>query len=217
MFNWVCPECGRTVDLAEKECPSCRAQQPAGAAAEAEAGGAKGAEPLPTGRRSQTQPDEAARGSAFAIRPGHLWIFALALLVAVGGALYLARPDLLQLDRLAALLPSNRPETPPAPAGPVDVVGIRVWIDEEEGPRARALLVNHAAIPQRGIEAVVELRSADPELPPEQRLLGEFRISYDGELGPLASAEVETPLLLEEHVYSLPPRHWIQTTVDFHR
>jgi len=216
MFNWVCPDCGRTVDLAEKECPDCRARQPDAAETEDAA-----TDPLPTERprpADRSQPaDQSPQPAAFAIRPQHLWIFALAVLVAVGGALYLARPELFQLDRLASLLPNNRPEPPPAPPGPVEVVGIRVWIDEDDGPRARSLLVNHAAIPQRGIEAEVRLTSADPELPPGENALGEFRITFEDELGPLSSAEVDTPLQLEDGVAILPPRHWIQFEVDFRR
>lgn len=220
MFNWVCPECGRTVDLSEKECPSCSAVQPDGDAAPSPAAApavpARPAKPRPA--RDVVHPVSATpRPHAFAIRASHVWIFLLAVLAAIGGALYLAKPDLLQLDRLAAWLPSDRPEPPPAPPGPIEATGVRVWIDEENGPQARALLVNQAAIPQRGIQATVRLRSADPELPPEQTALGEFRLVYEGELEPRASVELDAPLRLEDGITELPPRHWILIDVDFRR
>jgi hypothetical protein len=231
MFTWVCQRCGKEVDIAEIECPFCKADTGGtelgsahGAArgpveedypAKAEAPAARADQPLPPPRRmappASTVPRPEPPPHPLAIRPLHLALFLLVLLLSLAAAIYFARPDLFAFEGVSLpKLPSA--EVAPLQDGPIEVAGIRAWRDAEAKLRVRAVMVNHTAgtYPERRWRVILRDPAAEEDAP----AAASFDVELEEPLEGRASREVETELLAPEGLTALPEWNRIQVQIE---
>ena len=221
MFTWVCQRCGKEVDVAEVECPHCAVEMNRSALGSAQGADRRPieedvypAEKLPPAQRAMRPPTPAPLPPpqhALAIRPLHLFLFALVLAVSLAGAIYLARPDLMTVEGVS--LPRlPRREAPPLQQGPIEIAGIRTWRDEQAKLRVRALLINHTAGPYPEQNFRISLRNpeSEDEAPPGAT----FEIALEEPIGARASREVEAELIAPEGLTALPEWNRMRVEVE---
>ncbi len=222
MFTWECPTCGRELDVSHKECPDCRATEsgelkPPEPPDSAQAESAPTPAPRPPARPSPP-PAKARTGAAadaFQLAPSHLLLFVFLLGAAVAAAVFLARPDLFTGVRLPLGQAEPGPDVQPGrgSSDPLEVAGVRVIGDEQEGRRVRVVVVNHSQLAQRGIVLRVDLlplgapEDADPA--------ATFYLNLEEPLEPGEVREVEAPLQAEPDAFPLPP--WQELRLDVRR
>ena len=203
MFTWECPECGREVDVAKKECPNCKAQFNKTSTEDT-------ADRLP---RLVEHEDAAAAPAvrAFTVQPTHLALFFVVLIAAILGAVYIARPDMLHVDEVP-LLSSNEPprELGRAFEGSLEVAGIRYFYDENIKPKVRAVIINHSDEEKNGVELRVELRTLEAK--EDSSPLAMFDINLDKALPARGSADIETDLTTSATIQAMPS--WERLRVD---
>lgn len=226
MFTWVCQRCGKEVDIAETECPHCAVDS-----GRTKLGSAHGAargplevdypaatpaeERLPPPKRAEaltsTVPRPAPPPHAFAVKPVHLALFLVAVLLSLAVAVYLARPELFAFGGIK--LPKlPRAEYVPLQAGPIEVAGIRTWRDAEAKVKVRAVLVNHTAgtHPDRHLRITLSDPAAEEGTPPAAT----FEVELEEPLAGRGSQEVETDLLAPEGLTALPDWNRIRVHVE---
>jgi hypothetical protein len=229
MFTWVCQRCGKEVDISEVECPHCAVQ-----ARGAELGSAQGAargpleQPLPPPREARllpprrqesatpplplpasTVPRPPPQPHALAVRPLHLALFLLVLLISLAGAVYLARPDLISVEGVS--LPKlPRRTAAPLQQGPIEVAGVRAWRDTDANLKVRAVLVNHGESPSSAGRLRVTLR--DPEAEDSAPAAATFEVELAEPLAARESREVEADLVAPEGLTALP--EWNRMRVE---
>jgi hypothetical protein len=139
-----------------------------------------------------------------AIRPLHLALFGLVLLVSLGGAIFLARPDLMKVEgvSLPELPKFGAAEVQPLQTGPIEVAGIRAWRDEQSKLRVRAVLVNHTAGTHPARHFRVEL--SDPAAEEGRPPAATFEVQLEEPLGGRESREVEAELMAPDGLTALP-------------
>lgn len=215
MFTWECPTCGKELDIAETQCPNCSGEAEAskGSAKQPEASAAPVSERLPPPRKAAAAKRQPA-AHHWGIQPKHLGVFAVAMVVAVALAVYLARPDAfgggsVELEEVpagseeGALLGA-------AHVGDLEVAGIRTWYDSDYKPKVRAVVINHGEQAKGNVNLQVQLRprQADRKVSP----LASFDIQLKKELGPRESRDVEADLAALGTLQSLP--RWDELRVD---
>src|SRR5712692_5402164 len=145
MFAWVCPTCGKELDVAVKECPDCR-DRAAGVQANAH----------------QAAPEVVAETPPSGIR---FWILlGIGALAGVALLAFLvhyrmthASPAPASSGKAGARLttPSLPPPEPVPEAGrssstaarDVEVAGVRMSYDAHQKPQVKALIINHGEEP----------------------------------------------------------------------
>ncbi len=202
MFTWVCPSCGKELDLDVKECPNC-----AGAHAQRE----QPAVPAP-------QPRSDLR----------FWLVLAAATVAGVIALvffvrYQARrpprevPAKITFDQPSA---SKAPEPPPESASSapsqlsdIEIAGIRMSYDSQEKPQVRAVVINHSDEVLLNVSLAVVLRPAQAaaDSPP----LARFTVKVTPAIKPGESREVKAPLEALATLAAMPP--WQKLRADVER
>ena len=207
MFTWECPRCGRGVDIDEERCPNC------GATAETEP---QRKPAVPRKRRALPRRGPPARrrpATTWTIGPSHVAVFAFILIVAVGAAVYISRPDLfgsaggLQLENIQEEL-FSAPPRPPSLRN-VEVAGVRIWYDQQaELLKVRAVVINHSTVARKRLNLVAHLRpeGASTTAP----ALAKFPIRFEDELAPREAREVETKLESLGHPASFPDWNLLQ-------
>ena len=234
MFTWVCPNCGGSVDVAADTCPHCSTpaleSEDEAASLEPEAVAAPGAALAETidasaGLEVETEtPDEWDVGEEepptpadaspppLAISPRQLGLFAVALVVAVLAAVWLAGGGGLPGLRL-----EDPPEAVEAPveafaigvSGPVEVSAIRPYYDEDFQTHVRAFVANHSKEPQSvAFSVLLRVREAGRQAPP----LATFEVVLPEPLPPNGGQEVDIPLAAMGSLQSMPP--WERLRVD---
>ena len=195
MFTWECPECGKEVDVAETECPNCKEQFNKASTEDT-------ADRLPRLVEHEDPPGPPA-SRAFTIQPTQLALFFVILIAAVLGAVYLSRPDILQVDDVPLLAGSEPPaELGRAFEGSLEIAGVRYFYDEEIKPKVRAIVINHGETEKSGVELQIELRTL--EAAEDAMPLATFEIRLDEPLAGRASAEIETDLTTAATIQAMP-------------
>jgi len=233
MFTWECPTCGKELDVGTEQCPVCHpeplnqpvprpqpapvvAAPPAQPAAQAPAA-PKAAAPAEPALRPQAAPARAPQAqpqaSRSGLQPSHVAIIGLVLVMAIGLAVYLARPHLFST---AGLQLENIPGTAPdvlsagtAAQGDLQVAGIRTFYDGEYKPRVKAIVINHGETPIESVNLEVQLRA--PQASELTSPLASFKIDLQN-LEANESREIETDLTALGTLASLPP--WQQVRID---
>lgn len=164
-------------------------------------------EPAPAPQQFTPPSAPVARPTAPAgIQGKHLIMVVVVLLVAVGGAVYLARPDSfrgapeLQLEDVP-----NADEIGLAAAafGDLQVAGIRTFYTEDVKAKVRAVVINHGEKAQSGVRLLAHL--SPEEAPLTSPPLASFVIVLDSELAPQESREIEADLMSLGTLASFPP------------
>jgi hypothetical protein len=138
---------------------------------------------------------------AFAVRPLHLLLFGLVLVLSLAGAIYLARPDLMTVEGVSLpKLPGREP--PPLQEGPIEVSGIRTWRDEQAKLRVRAVLINHTAGPYPELNFRISL--LNPEAEDAAPAAATFEVKLEEPIAARASREVEADLIAPDGLTALP-------------
>lgn len=214
MFTWICPKCGKDVDVAQKTCPRCAAGE--GASAD------EAASALPPPAAAPRREEAAARqrehaapkksSSSLDVRPRHLLLFAAVLLLAVGGAVWLSRPGPLHLEAVADPAEESVQTFSRGMQGPLEVAGIRPYYTDDYQTKVKAFVVNHAD-EAASVALRVSLRheQAADNAPP----LGAFDIVLPEPLAGRGAAEIDTDLEAMGSLQSLPP--WREIRVDIER
>lgn len=203
MFTWVCPDCGAEVDVAETSCPRCKADFNKASTEDT-------ADKLP---RLKETPDPAPAAQSFALKPTHVAIFLVALVVAIGGAYYASLPAGLVLEDIPDDAIAEIEETGGSGiAGPIEVTGLRFRYDEELTPLARALVINHSNLELYGVRLEVSLNTTDA--PRDASPLAQFDVTLDEPLAPQASVEVEAEMLVAATIQALPSTDHLRVEVD---
>ena len=203
MFTWECPDCGKEVDVAEKECPNCKAQFNKASTEDT-------ADRLPRLIEREDEPPAPPK-HAFTIQPTHLALFFVILIAAVLGAVYLSRPDIFKVDDVPLLADSTAPaELGRAFEGSIEIAGIRYFYDDEIKPKVRAVVINHGEADKSAVELQVELRTL--EAAEDAMPLATFEIDLEGPLAGRASTEIETDLTTAATIQAMPS--WEQLRVD---
>jgi hypothetical protein len=139
-------------------------------------------------------------------------VFLVFAALAIGAAVYFARPDLfrtpLQLEEVP--LGEGAGDSGSAYLGDIEVAGVRTWYDADYNPKVRAVVINHSDDPQSNVSFHVELRTR--EAAAGDTPLASFDIRLDQELGPREIRDVEADLTALGTLVSLPP--WRQMRVD---
>ncbi len=152
---------------------------------------------------------KAARGG---MQPSHVAIVAVVLVLAIGLAVYFARPSLfgragLQLEDVPGTA-EDVLSAGTAAQGDLQVAGIRTFYDGEYKPRVRAIVINHGEAPIESVNLEVQLRP--PQASELTAPLASFKIELQN-LGPNESREIETDLVALGTLASLPP--WQQVRI----
>lgn len=233
MFTWECPTCGKELDVGTQQCPVCHpeslnqpAPRPAPAPVAAPAAppvaqaaarpkAAASTEPIrpqasPAPAQAPQARPQSARGG---MQPSHVALVGVVLVVAIGLAVYLARPQLfskagLQLEDI----PGTAEDVLSAGTvaqGDLQVTGIRTFYDSEYKPRVRVIVINHGEAPIESVNLEVQLRA--PQASELTAPLASFKIDLQN-LGSNESREIETDLTALGTLASLPP--WQQVRID---
>jgi len=196
MFTWVCPTCGHEWEVSVEQCPNC-AVQPA----------------------QQAAPRRTSSGLAF-------WILlVLGAGAGVAGLVFWvryqpSRPASAQGVETKGAAASKSaptlepvPETPAeaAPAGPIEVAGLRASYDSQNRPQIRAVVINHGADPLAAAFTVT-LRAMESaaDAPP----LARFSVRLSPEIKPGESREIRAPLETLVTLAALPPWRRLRIEVD---
>lgn len=207
MFSWVCPTCGKELDIGTKVCPNC--------AGRAEASAAAGA---------------AGSNRRFWAGLGLAALVGVALLA--GLARYQSRPRAAtaQLEAPARSKPLPPPEPvpeapapakdlpPPQPvASPVpewarhvEIAGVRTFYDAQNKPRVRAVIINHGEDELSNTVFTVALRPA--QAAPDSSPLARFTVKLTAPIKPGDFREVQAPLDALATLAAFPP--WRQLRAD---
>jgi len=196
MFTWVCPTCGRELDLSTQECPDCTGKP------------AASAPPPPPIPAAYTPPPEPTAG------PGQsrLLLAGIALLalaaVFVGWAMLRGR----------SAEPAAKPAVPEAVAEPaadspyanVEISGLRPFYDAKNQPQVHAVIINHGAqeIPGVSLRVALRPRRAPAGAPPLARFIVKIPV-----LKAETSQEITVPLEAFGTLAALPA--WRELRADF--
>ncbi len=211
MFTWICPKCGKEVDVAQKSCPRC-------AAAEASSESAPSLPPPAALSRQeeaaspQRRPEKQSGSlSSLEVRPIHLLLFAAVLIASVGGAVWLSRPDLLRLEAVADPDEESVQTFSRGIRGPLEVAGIRAYYTDDYRTKVKAFVVNHSD-EARSVALRVSLRhrQAADNAPP----LGGFDLVLPEPLEGQGAFEIDTDLEALGSLQSLPPWQEIRVDID---
>lgn len=194
MFAWVCPTCGRELDVSVTECPECKGQ------------------PTPPPRALPTASPAVSR------YPLRLRL-ALVAGLAVVGLIWLvlqqsrrpAPPPRAASKPMLALQPvPDAAAAIPVPSHQVEVAGVRLSYDAQDKPQVRAVVINHGEEELRNATLAVSLRnaSAEADSPP----LARFTARIPGTLKPGDSKEIKAPLEAFATLAAMPP--WRQLRAD---
>jgi hypothetical protein len=199
MFTWVCPTCGRELDLSTKECPDCTGKP---------AAGAPPPPPISPAPVAYTAPPEpaAAPGQSRLLMAG-IALLALAA-VFIGWAVLRGR----------SAEPATKPVAPEAvtepaadsPYADVEISGLRPFYDAKNQPQVHAVIINHGAQEMHGVSLRVALRPrrAPAGAPPLARFLVKIPV-----LKAETSQEISVPLEAFGTLASLPA--WRELRADF--
>ena len=198
MFTWVCPTCGRELDLSTKECPDCTGKPAAGATPPP-------LSPAPVAYTASPEP-AAAPGQSRLLLAG-IALLALAALF-VGWAMLRGR----------SAEPAVKPAAPEAVSEPaadspyasIEISGLRPFYDVKNQPQVHAVVINHGEQEIQGMSLRVALRPrrAPAGAPPLARFLVKIPA-----LKAEASQEITVPLEAFGTLASLPP--WRELRADF--
>jgi len=193
MFTWVCPTCGKELDLATKECPECGGKTAAGG--------------------PSTKPVSNVRFWALLLGGVAVAIVGLVFL-----ARYLSRP--VQRAPQTRSEPAPTASLAPLPAVPqdplsslkrvIEIAGIRTFYDGQNKPQVRAVIINHGEEGMQNVTLTVILRpqQAAPDSPP----LARFKVNLKSELKPGDSLDVKVPLESFATLAAIPS--WNQLRAD---
>lgn len=203
MFTWVCPQCGAEVDVAEKSCPRCQTKLEVDSTEDT-------ADKLP---RLKETPDPAPKAAAFAVKPTHLALFVVALIAAVGLAVYFSQSGGLVLEDL----PEDAIAEPTVIggsglAGPIEVTGLRFRYGDEFIPLVQAIVINHSNRELYGVRLAVKLNTV--EAPADASPLATFEVTLEEPLGEQASEEIEATMLMAGTMAALPPTDRLRVEVE---
>lgn len=169
-----------------------------------------GIEPIP---ELQPPPQPTGPPSAYVIQGKHLALAGVVLLVAMGGAVFLARPDLFQVTS-----PLHLEEVPltdsvgfsTAAFGDLQVAGVRPLYTDDLKPKVRFVVINHGDTPQANlrIQAHLSPKNAPLDAPP----LASFAIALGEELAPRESRDLEADLLALGTLAAFPP--WKELRIE---
>lgn len=206
MFTWVCPTCGRDLDVSVKECPTCAGLEPPREAVP---------EPTPPAPSPQqppkSKPPPSPAAQAFHLSGGQIASFLLLTLVLAAGAVLMARPEIVDSAR-RLVVPDPGPEIQAGRGenDPIEVAGVRI-IKGDGGTRSvRYVLINHSPRRQSGISFEVSLRPLGA--PVESESAARFYIALEEPLEPGAVREEEAELRAEPEDV-LPPWHDLRVDV----
>jgi hypothetical protein len=210
MFTWECPTCGREIDIAESECPSCSQRKKAADTAAAQKPVAAALPPRPAKARQAPR----AAGASWGSQTKHLALFGLLVLLTAAAAAYLAMPQLFRPDTPEeAAVAEGSGDAGSAYLGGVEVAGIRPVYDADFKTKVKAVVINHGESAQSNVDLQVALRTRQSST--RDTPLASFRIQLDEAIGPNESREVEVDLITFGTLASLPP--WHQLRVDLSR
>lgn len=179
--------------------------------------------PAPASRPAvETQPSSppiqersapARQTAADGIQPKHLALVLVVLLVAIAGAVYLARPDLFSGRQEVALedVPlSDNVGFASAAFGDLQVAGVRPFYSDDTKAKVRFVVINHGQTSQTGVNIQAHLSPKDAPLdsPP----LAGFTIELTDELAAGESREIETDLMALSTLAAFPP--WKELRID---
>jgi hypothetical protein len=137
------------------------------------------------------------------------------LVIAIGSAVYLARPNLfgsapgLQLEDVPD---SEQIGLAAAAFGDLQVAGIRTLYTEDLKAKVRAVVINHGEMTQSGL--YLQARLSPKEAPLTSPPLASFVIELDEELGPQESREIEADLMTLGTLASFPPWKDLRIELD---
>ena len=206
MFTWICPKCGKEVDVAQKSCPHCATpEKPVESApnlvppaASSRPAAADAAQAPPTPPRSSME-----------VRPVHLLIFVGVMILAIGGAVWVSQPDLLSFESVEEPDEGMVETFGRGVEGPFEVAGIRTYYTDDYQTKVKAFVVNHSD--QAGSVALrvhLRVQRATESAPP----LASFDVILPEPLDGNGSLEIDTGLDAMGSLQSLPP--WREIRVD---
>jgi hypothetical protein len=201
MFTWVCPDCGAEVDVAETSCPRCQKKFEVNSTEDT-------ADKLP---RLKETPDSASKPALFSLKPTHMALFAVALIVSLAWAIYLSQPRGLVLEDIPEDA-TGEPTGGSGLAGPIEVTGLRFRYDDEFTPLVQAVIINHSNRELYGVRLAVKLNTV--AAPVDASPLATFEIALEEPLGEQASAEVESTMLMAGTIAALPPTDGLRVEVE---
>jgi len=158
-------------------------------------------------------PPSAGPTPAAGIQGKHLIGVVIVLLVTVGVAVYMARPDLLRSKselRLEEVPDADEIGLAAAAFGDLQIAGIRPFYTEDLKAKVRAIIINHGEIPQTG--ARIQVYLSPKEAPLTAPPLAGFVIEITEELGPQQSREIEADLMTLGALAAFPP--WKELRIE---
>ncbi len=203
MFTWVCPQCGAEVDVAEKSCPRCQKKFEVDSTDDT-------ADKLP---RLKETPAPAPKAAPFALKPTHLALFVVALIAAVGLAVYFSQPRGLVLEDLPEDAIAESTVTGGSGlAGPIEVTGLRFRYDDQFTPLVQAVVINHSNRELYGVHLAVKLNTVDAPITASP--LATFEVTLAEPLAEQASTEVEATMLMAGTIAALPSTDRLRVEVE---
>jgi len=157
--------------------------------------------------------DPARTPAPYGIQRKHLAVVLAVLLIAIAGAVYLARPDLFlgRQDIAFEEVPlSDTVGFASAAFGDLQVAGVRPLYTDDLKTRVLFVVINHGETPQAGVSIQAHLSHKDAPLdaPP----LASFAVEFNEELAPGESREIETDLMAFSTLAAFPS--WNKLRID---
>ena len=215
MFTWVCPTCGRELDVSVKECPTCSGaeQAPPSTLASPDAAPVPAPAPAPakTAPVAERRPAPTPAAQAFHLTGGQIAAFLLLLVVLAGGAVLLARPGIVD-DIRRQFIPDPGPEIQVGRGenDPIEVSGLRFIKGDDDQQVARFVLTNHSPRTQSGVVLEVSVRPLGAPL--EEDPAAQFFVAIEEPLEAGAIREAEATLRVAPET-ALPAWHDLRVDV----
>ncbi len=171
--------------------------------------------PAPLPQEFVPPPTPVQAAPAAGIQGKHLVAVVVVLVIAIGSAVYVARPNLfgsapkLELEDVPD---SEQIGLAAAAFGDLQVAGIRALYTEDLKAKVRAVVINHGEMTQSGL--YLQARLSPKEAPLASPPLASFVIELDEDLGPQESREIEADLMTLGTLASFPPWKDLRIELD---
>lgn len=143
------------------------------------------------------------------VRPIHLFLFVGVLVLAIGGAVWVSQPDLLNLESVEDADEGMVETFGRGVQGPFEVAGIRTYYTDDYQTKVKAFVVNHSEdATSAALRVHLRIQQATESAPP----LASFDIILREPLAGNGSLEIDTELDAMGSLQSLPP--WREIRVD---
>ncbi len=233
MLSWTCPKCGGVLDVTDVECPHCSESLASIEPAANRTSASGDSQPAAVSRRTDRpdpapatavlpvevpepspEAEPAAGSNALGLQRRHYLLFAVALVVFVGAAVWLSGGFDDGIFGLRFEDPGEMDESPVETfaigvRGDIEVSGVRPYYDDEYQAHVKLFVANHSDQERAvALRALMRVKEAGPRSVP----IATFDVVTVPPLGPNEGRELDVSLNAMGTLQSFP--RWDEMRVD---